>query len=320
MNALSHEFHNEVNLIGLLQQLWWGRYIIITAMGLSMVLAGACFVATPARWISSVIITRPEPSDVSTYLEAVKTSQGEIWSDLERQNILNSLFTDAIENIKNRTIYSKGALTVKPLTKPANDAFIVEYTAQNAQDAQGKLDKLLAEVNQNIKANSFIAARNSLHTTTIALQKKLEIKVLSLQEERSDYIKNLRYALIVATAANLHKTMPVRSTKYNETLFLLGTAVLQAMINNASSWPVPYDDSYFKIREELLQLENIYLNDRDRFTAYRYIQHASLPRRTNQNLILTMILGSLLGVMSGICIVLVRNAFCHRQNLGYPPP
>lgn len=315
MNSGIREDQQELDLIGLLHKLWQGRYILLIVIVLTLALSSGWLILRPEKWTSSAVITRPEPGDAAMFIEAVRTSQSEGGSANNQQDILIRLFNRVVANISDGVRDNRSPFYIKPMTKGGNDAFVVTYTARSPYLAQQGLEKLLAKVGQSVKSDAFASVNNMLKVRQRALEKSLAVKFRSAREQNCQRLIALRNALTVATAVNLQQAVPTQDIVNDEMLFLLGAPALRIMIENAENWPLPYNESYFHLNEELQLVKNFQLKNSDVFNAFRYIQKPELPvYRDGPGVMRILALALLLGAVIGGALVLIRDAFRTHLN------
>jgi chain length determinant protein (polysaccharide antigen chain regulator) len=135
------------------------------------------------------------------------------------------------------------------------------------------------------------------------------------QDQKDLRIKQIEEALKYAEAANITKPQ-LQQTQYvtQETMFLLGTEGLAAMIERESSRPLALSDDYYKNKQRLLDIEKLNIDPKS-IHAYRYVMKPDLPiRRDSPKRGIVLILSVLLGGLIGSGVVLGRNALRNYQR------
>lgn len=129
------------------------------------------------------------------------------------------------------------------------------------------------------------------------------------QEQKDLRIKQIAQALSVAKEAEVQSPQVRQAQNVSQdTLFLLGSSALESMIKNESSRPLIFSDDYYKIRQNLLNIQSISVRS-ESVHGYRYVMKPTEPiRRDSPKLVLTLVLAVLLGIMIGSGYVLARNA------------
>ena len=99
-----------------------------------------------------------------------------------------------------------------------------------------------------------------------------------------------------------------------DTLFLLGSEGLSAMIKNEATRPLVFSGNYYQTKNNLLDIERIKVDPKT-IHAYRYVMKPDLPiRRDSPKRAIVLVLAVLLGGMIGSGIVLGRNALREYRN------
>jgi chain length determinant protein (polysaccharide antigen chain regulator) len=128
---------------------------------------------------------------------------------------------------------------------------------------------------------------------------------INKKQHRLDVINQ---ALKVAEAAGLAKSQ-LSQAEYlsDDTLYLLGSEPLRAMVTNEATKPLDFDDDYYSAERALLSITHVTIQA-DNLQSFRYIAEADLPiRRDSPKKTLTVLLALILGGVLGSAIVIGRR-------------
>ena len=305
-NNVSGQNHDpeQIDLIDLLVQLWRGKMTIIISVIVAIALAIGYLAVAKEKWTSTAIITQPDVGQIAGYNNAMNVIYGQAApkvSDLQETLIgrFSSAFSALAETLDNQEEPEK--LTIEPSVKNQQLPLTVSYVGQTAEGAQMKLaqyiqqvdDKVNQELEKDLKDNIALGRKN--------LQDSLRTQEVVAQEQKDLRIRQIQEALQYANQAQVTKPQV-------DTLFLLGSEVLESMIKHEATRPLVFSPNYYQTRQNLLDIENLRVDDLD-IHAYRYVMKPTLPiRRDSPKKAITLILAVLLGGMVGAGIVLGRNA------------
>lgn len=303
---------DEIDVIDLVLQLWRGKWLIALCVLLGVVLSGTYIVLTPEKWSSTAIVTRPDTAQVAGYTYAMSVLDGKSGFDardieLRLINRFSSAFSALADTLRNQVKPEK--LTIEPTAKGQPLPLKLSYQGSSPQAAQAQLSEYIQQTDRQIADELELNLRESLQQKIAALKSTLETQEKIAQEQKDLHIEQIKEALKFAQAANITQPQERQGNNVNQdTLFLLGSEALMAMVERESTRPLTYPDDYFQTRQQLLAIEGLN-TDKISISAYRYVLKPTLPiTRDSPKKTLSIVLGLLLGGMVGCGVVLGRNA------------
>lgn len=317
MNAVSRtdlkeKDPDEIDLVEVVLQLWRSKWLIAMFIFLGLAVGGAYVTWSPEKWTSSATITRPDSAQIASYTFAVSVLDGSTAfdaRDIETRlvNRFAASFSALAETLRNQRRPEN--LTIAPVEKGQPLPLKLSYQASSATAAQAQLTEYIEQTNARIAGELESNLRESLQQKILALNSLLAAQEKIAQEQKDLRIKQIKEALKFAEAANIvHPKERQGDNATQDTLFLLGSEALRAMVERESMRPLVYPEGYFQIRQQLLAVTDI-KSDNASITTYRYVLEPTLPvRRDGPKRALVLVLGVLLGGMIGCGVVLGRNA------------
>jgi len=303
---------NEIDLIEVVLQLWRSKWLITLFVMLGLALSGAFVVYSPQKWTSTATITRPDSAQIASYTFAVSVLDGTPafdGRDIETRlvNRFAATFSALAETLHNQN--RPETLTIIAAEKGHPLPLKLSYQASSAEAAQAQLTEYIEQTNSRIVSELESNLRESLQQKIIALNSLLATQEKIAQEQKDLRIEQIKEALKFAEAASIvHPQERQGDNVTQDTLFLLGSEALRAMVVRESMRPLAYPDGYFQTRQQLLAIKDI-KSDNISISTYRYILKPTLPvRRDSPKTALVLILGGLLGGMIGCGVVLGRNS------------
>ncbi|WP_034915850.1 LPS O-antigen chain length determinant protein WzzB [Erwinia sp. 9145] len=318
----------QVDLIDLGIQIWHGKLTVIVCMIVAILLATSYLFFAKEKWTSTALITQPDSGQVSSYANAMNilydTNAPTITTI--QQNLIshfNSSFSALSEKLDNQEKPER--LNVEAAIKGQNLPLRVSYVANSAEQAQ----KILAQYIQQIDDDVVNAVKADLNSSIISRKSELEQLLVSSEkvatEQKALRIAQIAQALTIAEQAKI-KTPQVQQAEQvsQDTMFMLGSDALSSMVKNEATRPLTFPDSYYQVRQRLLDVNNLVTTTNSNnnsivtnFHAYRYVMKPTLPfRRDSPKRAVTMMLALLLGGIVGGGIVLGRNALLkHKQKV-----
>lgn len=313
--------HNEIDLIDMVVQLWRARLTIIAFIIMALVLSSIYLVMAKPKWSSEAIVTMPDAGQTASYMNAMNVlySQGpnNAPSVVEIQqrffNRFNSLVSVFSEQLSNKDNPEK--LTIEPAVKGQDMLIKITYLGSSPQNAHDTLDKYLQLINQRVITELNSDLRTSVNLQLTDLKVSLATQEKIAREKQQQRLDILSQALKVAEQSGIKKaTVNQAETQSEDTLYLLGSEALSAMLKNDATRPLPLQDDYYDTRRAYLAISQ--LPDKANFEhAFRYVMKPNLPfRRDSPKRGLTLSLAVLLGGIVGSGYVLGRNALRDRQR------
>ena len=309
---LKEQDPNEIDLIDVVLQLWRGKWLIILLVLLGVAFAGLLVVYSPQKWTSTATITRPDSAQIASYTFSVSMLDGTPSfdaRDIEARliNRFSSAFLALAETLNNQS--QPENLTLIPVEKGQPLPLKLSYQGSSAESAQAQLTEYIQQTNTHIAGELESNLRESLQQKIVALNSLLAAQEKIAQEQKDLRIEQIKEALKFAEAANIVHPQELQSDNVTQdTLFLLGSEALRAMVERESMRPLVYPEGYFQTRKQLLAIKDL-KNNKVSINTYRYVLEPTLPvRRDSPKTALVLILGGLLGGMIGCGVVLGRNS------------
>lgn len=303
---------DEIDLLDLLVQLWKGKKTIIVSVCITTILAIGYIAVAKEKWTSTAIITPPQLGQLADYPTAVA-----VIDPSNSKDISNDVFANFVSRVSAETLkfLPEKPLDIKQTNPGSKDSFTVSFSAETAKDAQKSLATVLNTVNKQTSSSFYSNAEKALEVRMQAINTALDAQVKTAEEKKARRLNALSEALKVAEATNT-KSVSVKEVTglSDEMLFMLGEPALKTIIANETSWPLYLSDSYYSNRETLQALREIKLSDsgNDKFEAFSFSQQPSLPiikdaPKKSLILILSVLLGGLIGAGIVLCKGLIRN-------------
>ncbi|MFK8258262.1 Wzz/FepE/Etk N-terminal domain-containing protein [Erwinia sp. AnSW2-5] len=315
---------DELDLLDLILQLWHGRWIIVIAMVIALV-AGTTYIAIAVakkHWVSTAIVTQPDAGQVSyfsgilnrlypridAFTQEYRAQDATQVASLQQQ--LFSSFSTSVDVQKEPTSQRPYALDVSTSRLDKTYAYPLSITlkADSASEAQTQLTTYLQTLNDALvkdyiaDINGNIAIRIHELNQSLATQKKIAV------ERNQLHLEAVKQALKIAETSNITDSQlnsVVNLT--DETLYLLGSKALSAMISHESTKPLIMDKQYYDTQSQLITLSELKPQLED-LQTFSFIKQPDLPSSpVGKKKMLTLILSILLGGIAGSAIVLVRN-------------
>lgn len=306
---------DELHLLDVIFQLWKGKWIIIATIIVSLAGAGIYLVSVKSKWTSTAILTQPDTGQMAYYSgilnqlyaindtdnngNSTQVKQGQFSPDILQQSLFSRFRASlSASNTANTNI----------LDKSVNYPLSISLTANNATQAQTQLSSYIQQVNSAL-VNDYVSEINvgikdkiSELTESLAAQKKIT-------EQRHEHrLEVIRYALKIAEASGISSSQLNQVENLSDdTLYLLGTNALSAMIANESTKPPVLDKHYFDTQTQLLALSQL-KPDADKLQSFAYITQPDLPAApASPKKSLVLLLAAILGAIAGSAIVIGLN-------------
>lgn len=310
----------EIDLIDLIMQLWRAKLTIILFVVASLILSGIYLAVAKQKWSSEAIITLPDAGQMANYMNAMGVlyaqSLDNAPSVVEVQqrffNRFNSLVSAFAEQLKNKDKPEK--LTVEPVVKGQDMPLKITYVGNSAQNAQNTLEKYLQSTNQQVIKELKEDLTISIDSQLVDLKTSLATQEKVAREKQQLRLDVLNQALKVAEQSGVKKaSVSQAETQSEDTLYLLGSDALSAMLKNESTRPLPLTDSYYATRQAFVAVSQLRTLPKFEY-SYRYVMKPTLPiHRDSPKRGLTLILAILLGGIIGSGFVLGRSAIKEYQ-------
>lgn len=308
-------YHNEqLDLIDVCVQLWRGKKIVIFSMMVALIVAGIYLMVVKEKWTSKAIIMVPAAGQVANYNAALSVLYAQspqdkpALSELQRQlfNSFSGSFSALAEALQN--LEEPLTLKIGPVDKTNKDLLYITFTGVTAKKAQSQLNHYINQVNHGVVDDYSADIYLDLSVKIRELNHSLETQKQVAINKKAQRIAVIQQALKIAEASNVNRTQLSQAEFLSDdTLYLLGTISLNAMITNEVTKPLDFNDEYYKTQNALLAMTHVKI-DMDNLQSFRYISKADLPlRRDSPKKVLTIIFALMLGSIIGCAIVIVRN-------------
>lgn len=323
-SVLINKIHNkdgEIDLIDIVVQLWKGKLIIFCSVLLAIIIAAVYLHFAQEKWSSKAIVTTPSSGQVANYNAALnalysqypqdKTAIYEVQKQLfGRFSSSLSALSASLQNLENPL-----DLKVEQVVKGQNEPLQITFTAKTAKEAQQQLGRYIQETNDNVIKDFSADIKHSLAVKQRELNLSLAFREQVAEDKKQQRLDVIRQALKIAQASNTTASQLSQAEFLSDdTLYLLGTKALSAMIENESTKPLDLDNAYYDTQRALLAINNLKLQVKN-IQSYRYIMQPTLQiRRDSPKKSMTMLLTILLGGVLGSAIVLGRNILFNHRN------
>jgi len=310
----------EIDLFDLVAQLWQGKIIIICAAIVAIILGFVYLSVVKEKWTSHATATLPAAGQVANYNAALAVVYADSPQDkpsiTSLQSQLFSRFSASMSALSNalNNLEQPLKLSITPLAS-SNDAVDISFTAQSANEARSQLQKYIQRVNDDVVKDYGDDIKRNLGVKTRELTNTLDtLKQVAIdkKDHRLDVIKQ---ALKIAQASTVNK-LQVNQAEFlsDDTLYLLGSDALNAMVANETSRPLEFTGAYYEAQRALLALTHLKV-EVENLQSFRYIAEPDLPiRRDSPKKTLIILISAVLGGLIGAVIVLSRNALKSRKS------
>ncbi|MFU2317859.1 LPS O-antigen chain length determinant protein WzzB [Rahnella sp. PCH160] len=306
--------NEEIDLIDLVLQLWRGKWVIVSIMVLTIILATAYLFVAKQKWTSEAIVTYPDSGQIANYNNAMAVLYSQNPANaptvVDVQQRFFSRFNSAIsalaEQLDNQVQPEK--LTIAPAVKDQTVPLKISYTSKSAGEAQKTLTTYIQQINKRVVSELDGDLQTSINSKIDDIKVDLETQEKVAQEKKDRRLQILNQALLVAQQSNIKDTLVQQAETLSEdTLFVLGSNALSSTIKNEATRPLPLEGSYYQARQTLLAISAL-KSKPDTTYALRYVMKPNLPiHRDSPKKSLILVLGALVGIILGSVIVLGRN-------------
>lgn len=240
--------------------------------------------------------------------QPVATQQKITSNNNERQSADGDNATPPASSAESQEEEQQLALYVEQVTKGRDDPLRIKYTAESAREAQQLLTRFIDVINKEVVDDYMTDIMHNLAAKERELSESLANQQRIAQGKKDQRLAALKQALKVAEASDINNSQ-LSQAEYlsDDTLYLLGSKALAAMIANEATRPLVFDDNYYQTQAALLAIRALVVQPGN-LQAYRYIVKPDLPvRRDSPKKGLTLVLAVLLGGIFGSAVVLGRN-------------
>lgn len=319
-----HSEPEQIDLIDLVVQLWRGKATIIACLVIAVLLGVGYIMIAKEKWTSTAIITQPDSGQISGYANAMSILYGNSAPSVNaiQQDFItrfNASFSALSESLDNKAEPEK--LSIDSAVKGQTLPLRVSYTAHSDEEAQQTLAKYIQQVDDGVAKSVEVDLKDNIVSRKNDLQESLSTQEKVAAEQKALRIAQISQALTVAEQAKIKLPQVQQADQVSQdTMFMLGSDALGAMVKNESTRPLTFPDSYYQTRQTLLDVNKLMAGgteDRPNVAsvhAYRYVMKPTLPfRRDSPKHAIVIVLAVLLGGMIGAGVVLGRNALRNYQ-------
>ena len=308
----------QIDLIDLVMQLWRDKTTIIASIVVVLILSVVYLFVAKEEWTSTAVVSQPDVAQIATYNTALKVLYPDASINVtDIQNRVMGRFSAALSSLSNQldNLEEPEKLSIEPAIKGREYPIQVSYAGTSAEEAQKTLAQYLQKVDEQIADELHLDLNDSIKQQILTLSSSLETQETVAEEQRALRLKQIKEALKYAQEANIVKPQQQQPQDVTQdTLFLLGSEGLSAMIKNEATRPLVFSGNYYQTKNNLLDIERIKVDPKT-IHAYRYVMKPDLPiRRDSPKRAIVLVLAVLLGGMIGSGIVLGRNALREYRN------
>lgn len=307
--------HDELNLLDIFFQLWKGKWIIIAIIAASLACAGIYLASVKSKWISTAIVTQPDFGQMVYYSgilnqvyaindtdnngNSAQSKSGQFSPDMLQQSLFSRF---------SASLAASNSVDIKVIDKPLNYPLSISVTADTASHAQAQLSSYIQQVNTSL-VNDYVA---EIKTNLIAIQRELNVSLEAqkkiAQQRNAHRMEVIRYALKIAEDSNISSSQLTQAENLSDdTLYLLGTHALSAMIANEANKPLILNKQYFDTQSQLLALSQL-KPDAEKLQPFTYIKQPDLPAApVKPKKTVVLLLAAILGAIAGSAIVIGRT-------------
>lgn len=317
----SYKEDDEINLIDVILQLWKGKVIIFCTVVLAIIAGAGYLYFAQEKWSSKAIVTTPSAGQVANYNAALNALYSQYPQDktaiYEVQQQLFGRFSSSLTALSAslENLEDPLDLKVEPVVQGHIEPLQVSFIANTAKEAQVQLNHYIQNINNDVIKDFSADIKHSLAVKQRELNLSLAFREQVAEDKKQQRLDVIKQALKIAQASNITDSQLSQAEFLSDdTLYLLGSRALSAMIENESTKPLELDNAYYDTQRALLTINNLKLQV-DNIQSYRYIMQPTLQiRRDSPQKSLTMLLAILLGGVIGSAVVLGRNIICDRRN------
>lgn len=313
-NINKNHSNEDIDVISLIIQLWKGKVTILVTMFFFILICIFYLTFAKEKWTSTTIVTEPSAGQVANYNAALGIVYSQSPSDkpsiVDLQKQLFNRFSASISALAGSlaNLEEPLILNVDQLNKGNDDSLTISFVAPSAKQAQSELTKYISTVNKDVVKDYGEDIKRNLGVKANELSNILDTHrqiAINKKEHRVDVLKQ---ALKIAQESGV-KQSKLNQADYlsDDTLYLLGSDALNAMVVNEATKPLNFDDDYYSAERALLAVTHLKIQV-DNLNSFRYIAKADLPiKRDSPKKSILLVIAVFLGFLFGICLVIVRN-------------
>lgn len=326
--------NDEIDLFGLIVQLWKKKHWIIGCMLISTLLAAAYAFTAKEQWTSTAVVGMPRFDTMDNYYQGTRLLEGNVDKPVSPEDVADRIFRQFISLARSynelskfvsQSDYFKKRAEGKSETEKANllnelidkvkitqdkDSFIysLSFPAITALESKNLLEKYIEMVNTNLNQIQYSQLAAQIENKKQTLKNQMAAIKTVAQEQRLDEIQNIKMAMTIAEKINIQKPEITGLTKLdNNSLFLLGKDALSAMAESIEKQPLELGDNYYNLQRQWINL-NDYKVDSSDAKGFSYLKSPMEPvKKDKPNKLLILTVAIILGGISGTGSVLLFN-------------
>ncbi len=313
-SAVRQTFYNdndELDMLDIVAQLWAGKKTIIATIVVFMLLAVAYIFLAKEKWTSEAIVSRPAAGQIANYNAALDTLYAQFPQDKIAIDDLQKKFFDRFSASVSalsgslRNLELPLVLKVDQVVVGRDDPLHLSFTDHSAKEAQSQLAHYIQLTNEETVNDYIDDLHHNLVVKQRALTESLANQELVAEERKQQRIEVIKQALKIAEASNI-TALQLQEADFlsDDTLYLLGTKALSAMVQNEKTKPLVLDDFYYATQRSLIAIKRLKAVT-ENVQSFRYIMKPSFPvRRDSPQKALVLIFSVVLGGITGTMIVI----------------
>ncbi|WP_253851907.1 LPS O-antigen chain length determinant protein WzzB [Pantoea sp. OXWO6B1] len=309
-----------IDLIDLIVQLWRGRIIIISTIVVSVLIGIAYLHFVKEKWVSTSTLTLPAAGQVANYNAALSIVYADSPQDkpslIGLQSQLFNRFSASMSALAGalNNLETPVTLTLNPV-KGSEDALNISLVAHSAKQAQMQLTQYISQINNEVVKDYGDDIKRNLSVKTRELTNTLDTYKQVALNQKEHRLEVIKQALTIANASDIGK-LQVNQAEFlsDDTLYLLGSNALNAMVENENSKPLDFSKEYYEAQRALLAVTHLKI-EVENLQAYRYISQPDLPiKRLSPRKGIALMIAFLIGALLGSVIVIGRNSLTSYRN------
>ncbi|WP_370558524.1 Wzz/FepE/Etk N-terminal domain-containing protein [Edwardsiella tarda] len=305
--------NDELDLIEILNQLWYGKRIIIGLSLFSVLIASTYLMLLTPKWIVEITLAKPYLNQLANYpsgvtltqlrLTGLSAEEGEDSATINEDKITNDVFNTFIavanENPEQQPFTLKSGAP--------RGGLVLSYSGTNAQLAEDSLQSILSTLNILTQQRLYAALHSTLQERENILKIQIKAQEDNAKAQRDYRLSLLKNALQIAQRLDIQHSQITKSSGEisNDILFMLGAPTLQAIIEYENSLPLKFNQSYYKAKG-MLDAINYFKLQPEHFYSFSSSPSEVIRGGPKRTLILALAL--LLGIITSCAYILLHNA------------
>lgn len=314
---------DEIDLLDIIEQLWQGKWIILSSALLCLLIAGGYLMLATPKWNAEVTLAKPYLNQLANYPRGVILSQMLLSPTDDTSNngsrsvsnggdegkiideAFNTFIAVANENPNQQPI------TLKP--GAVHGTFLLSYSDSSARSAEKNLQSILSSLNTLSQQRLYAALQSTLQERAHTLQLQMQAQENNARAHRKYRLSMLQNALQIAMKMDIQQSKISQPSGEisDDLLFMLGVPTLRAIIEHENNLPLNLSNSYYDAKAILASINSFKANH-DNFNAVSVSPCETIRSGPKRGLIL--VLSVLLGLIASSGYILLRNALQNNIN------